>query len=568
MEVLSSTLFDSGDSITPENGESMGGGGGKYSTFVEMDFKIFLEVFLNLLKIGINIDMKIIDIVEARKNPELNPRKSPDEQLIELASQHRDSSVFVRLSGIAKFGANPTAEYETTPLGIYGYPVDYAIEDGIDSLPYPQPGSPQARYVVVFKLTHGAVVWDLSKDDPGLLRKVREACGTLITHADALSRFEAMNDDRDADPNVTGIESIREWFLQVDKNEDTLDELEAIVDEWWAGEIEKNWPKNRARVIRNALPDELADDGYDPANEDDAEEMSIIMDEALEDPDSEYSKKMHELYVETEWADRKVMDGHPGERRALEKKWLEANDIKTMGDVFRFFDYAIKWPYQINTTTSKGLWEWIKTESRWSIEGGTPIVFRKILLKAGIDAVIDPGFGIIHENEPTQAVFFTSNKVKQIGLIDKDRTGLPLRIVHGAPTNDTTRAQWMAAIRNGTYGISKVPPQFLDYRMILTAVTSGHGATVRALPATLTPVEYLDLVARLVAKTPNEIQHVDREKIPADNYIALWKAAMIQHPMIWRVAPPDIKDTIMPGHTASVNTEVNRVKELAEKLNR
>lgn len=510
--------------------------------------------------------MKIKDIVEARKNPELNPRKPPDEQLIELVSQNRDSSVFVRLSGIAKFGANPTAEYETTPLGIYGYPVDYAIEDGINALPYPPHNSPQARYVVVFKLNPGAVVWDLSKDDPGLLHKVRNVCSKLITHEDARERFEALNDELDADPEVTDIESIRKWFLQIDENEDTLDELDGIVDEWWTGEIEKNWPKNRERVIRDALPDELEDYGYDPDNADDAEEMAIIMDEALEDPDSEYSKKMHKLYVDTEWADKRVSDGHPGERLELEKQWLAANDIKTMGDVFRFFDYAIKWPHQINTTTSKGLWDWIKTEARWSIEGETPIVFRKILLKAGVDAVIDPGLGIIHENEPTQAVFFTINKVKQIGLIDKDRTGLPMRAVNGEPANDTTRAQWMTAVRNGTYGLSKVPPQFLDYRMILTAVTSGHGATVRTLPATLQPAEYLDLVTRIVTKTPNEIQQVDREKIPAENYIALWKAAMIAHPMIWRVMPPDIKDAIMPGHNAPITTDIDRVKELTERL--
>lgn len=174
------------------------------------------------------------------------------------------------------------------------------------------------------------MVWDLSKDDPGLLHKVRNVCSKLITHEDARARFEALSDELDADPEVTDIESIRKWFLQIDENEDTLDELDGIVDEWWTGEIEKNWPKNRERVIRAALPDKLEDYGYDPDNADDVEEMAIIMDEALEDPDSEYSKKMHKLYVDTEWADKRVSDGHPGERLELEKQWLASNDIKTM----------------------------------------------------------------------------------------------------------------------------------------------------------------------------------------------------------------------------------------------
>jgi len=159
--------------------------------------------------------MKIKDITEARKNPELNPRKTPDEQLIELASQHRDSSVFVRLSGIAKFGANPTAEYETTPLGIYGYPVDYALENGIYGLPYPPPYSPQARYVVVFKLNTGALVWDLSKDDRELLHKVREVCGSLITHEDDRKRFVELSTTEDHGPDgpeVTALHQLRNGF--------------------------------------------------------------------------------------------------------------------------------------------------------------------------------------------------------------------------------------------------------------------------------------------------------------------------------------------------------------------
>ena len=119
--------------------------------------------------------MKVREIIsELRKNPEQNVKSTPDEQLAELVSRYGDTNLFVRLSGVSKFGANPIATYESTPLGFYGYPVDYAIDVGINRLPYPEPDSSDSRYVIVFRLTDDAVVWDLRENDKLLLDKVRD----------------------------------------------------------------------------------------------------------------------------------------------------------------------------------------------------------------------------------------------------------------------------------------------------------------------------------------------------------------------------------------------------------
>ena len=46
------------------------------------------------------------------------------------------------------------------------------------------------------------------------------------------------------------------------------------------------------------------------------------------------------------------------------------------------------------------------------------IITRKIFKLAGITGIIDPGLGIVHSNEPTQAVFFDTKNIKQLALID------------------------------------------------------------------------------------------------------------------------------------------------------
>ena len=48
-----------------------------------------------------------------------------------------------------------------------------------------------------------------------------------------------------------------------------------------------------------------------------------------------------------------------------------------------------------------------------------PIQWSALMRKTlGYDGVVDHGYGIIHPNEPTQAVFFSKNKIRQLELID------------------------------------------------------------------------------------------------------------------------------------------------------
>lgn len=64
------------------------------------------------------------DVLEARRNPDQNPKIGPYTRLKEYAD---DPSIFISFTAIDKIGINPTSEYRT-PLGIYTYPLKVAWE--------------------------------------------------------------------------------------------------------------------------------------------------------------------------------------------------------------------------------------------------------------------------------------------------------------------------------------------------------------------------------------------------------------------------------------------------------
>ena len=67
---------------------------------------------------------------EARKNPELNPKISVNQEIISHLDNAKKLSgtavknSFVSFTQIDKLGINPSSKYDT-PLGIYSYPAEY-----------------------------------------------------------------------------------------------------------------------------------------------------------------------------------------------------------------------------------------------------------------------------------------------------------------------------------------------------------------------------------------------------------------------------------------------------------
>jgi hypothetical protein len=68
--------------------------------------------------------MKTYELLEARKNPELNPKISTNDVLHAYVDKF-GKNCFISFTSVDKLGINPRSDYDT-PIGIYAYPGTYA----------------------------------------------------------------------------------------------------------------------------------------------------------------------------------------------------------------------------------------------------------------------------------------------------------------------------------------------------------------------------------------------------------------------------------------------------------
>jgi hypothetical protein len=115
--------------------------------------------------------MLLSELFEARANPELNPKKSINDVLINIAIRTKDrvagtTNRFVSFTTVDKLGINPSSEHDT-PLGIYAYPIDYVIElTGRDEKMTKLPLAGEAPYANTFKVTGNIInVAKMTGDD-------------------------------------------------------------------------------------------------------------------------------------------------------------------------------------------------------------------------------------------------------------------------------------------------------------------------------------------------------------------------------------------------------------------
>lgn len=90
-------------------------------------------------------------LAEARKNTNLNPKTSINTEIDEYSHKDPNNS-FINFTSVDKLGINPNADYNSTPMGIYSYPVTY-VQDvthggrSMTDLPY----AGDAEYANLFK---------------------------------------------------------------------------------------------------------------------------------------------------------------------------------------------------------------------------------------------------------------------------------------------------------------------------------------------------------------------------------------------------------------------------------
>ena len=246
----------------------------------------------------------------------------------------------------------------------------------------------------------------------------------------------------------------------------------------------------------------------------------------------------------------------------LEGAWLKAKNLMTMDDVFEYFkDAGLIWPSipeQKSIITAAGLWGWIKNKSPDVIGGAVSSIFRKVLTTAGIDAVVDYD-GIIHKNEPIQAVFFNTKKAKQVGLIDKARTGNPIRSIDGQIAKDTTVGQMITAIRNNKLSLGEIPVELRTYKICMAAAQQD-GYAFHYVPKELP--EYNKIVMAAVKQSGQVLKYVPTDL--RDEHLCM--AAYQQDGYALHYVPPNLQAEIKDA--LSKPDELSRVKELAERLNK
>lgn len=99
----------------------------------------------------------------------------------------------------------------------------------------------------------------------------------------------------------------------------------------------------------------------------------------------------------------------------------------------------------------RNIQDYLASKPRTDSDRQTGLLARKVLLAAGYKGVIDPGLGIIHQNEPTQSLFF---EVKDLERLDTIRTTFEYDRIDYEMNNEVTKSKHRSNIQ--TYEWSEI----------------------------------------------------------------------------------------------------------------
>lgn len=268
-----------------------------------------------------------------------------------------DPSVFVHFSDINKLGVNPSSDFNT-PIGIYAYPVSYVLSPSNNSDPFDVPFAGSRKYAHVFR------VRDLDK--------------CLVISKDSVDDFKG------------GVMGFVERFFDPERLRDSL----------------------RSIIIPN---NDLASDRW----------LNFAYDYMR-------GTDMRKLYGYVISNDINVPPGlpeFPGEGsiagfvsdsdlgRIKFAAICNINRRMSSDDIYHanYSDVSILWFFTM--AAADVISRKVVRSSGAPLGRSTSVVWSKILRDLGVSGVIDNGFGIIHTNEPTQAVFFDIRNLVHLDVI-------------------------------------------------------------------------------------------------------------------------------------------------------
>lgn len=122
--------------------------------------------------------MKLMDLIEARKNPDQNIKLSTMQQFDVVMKNHDTKNLYVTFSDIPKLGANPQSSFRT-PLGIYAYPINYVKSKGIIQVPF----AGNRHYIIIFKCDSNKL-WNLQIESPKIKSSIVDTLDSLNIQID------------------------------------------------------------------------------------------------------------------------------------------------------------------------------------------------------------------------------------------------------------------------------------------------------------------------------------------------------------------------------------------------
>jgi len=279
-----------------------------------------------------------------------------------LKNVAKDPYAFVHFSDLDKLGINPKSSFNT-PIGIYGYPLEvFDIEDIINgNVPF----AGDRHYIHIFSIKpeyRDSVVF-LSRDG------------------------SAINDDSDKEyeNRARAIQDEAEVAQQelADKNKKIYQDIEVAINDF-IDILERSEDKNH-KIIGSII-------GSNYKNHNFAIEM---IKSVAADKENRTTEQVRSA--------RKLLDFIIIAQDEMGKNLKKRMSFLDQRAAIASSDHRTRFGEYWNATRLKNR----KNPQKWA----------KTLVGDGIVGVVDYGSGIIHSNEPTQAVFFSKKFINHIGTV-------------------------------------------------------------------------------------------------------------------------------------------------------
>ncbi len=309
--------------------------------------------------------------VEARSNPELNPKEDVYDAVIQAYTKLDAKSmhdVGLSMTHVDKLGINPRSSYQT-PVGIYAYPFKWTYDAAkpVKSFKAVLPFESKAPYINLFSWKKSANILDLVSMDKTQFeyysKKLVEVLGRL-------------------DPDTRSPSTVVERWVK--------ESIGAARVKTYGGRFWYLTYKAKSHMAEGREYEYGADYGEDLGFE--PEESAESASHIAMLWNSVFSQHKSKGFLD--YGNRKTSEDF---------KHLSANQMRQLTK-------------KLEKLAGKG-----EDETKWTGKDtakGEPVLWNKIFRELGIDGVIDEGDGVVHNNEPYQVVLFNPRAVEKVARVD------------------------------------------------------------------------------------------------------------------------------------------------------